>query len=276
MPRPTATIAAAPARTLYANYGLRRVYYSAFSPIPDASAALPLQAAAADARAPALSGRLADALLRLRRRRDRRATDDGMLDLDIDPKLAWALRHRDRFPVDVNTASREDAAARARARHEGRRADPRVAPASARCGSTTSAGCASRCARVRPFIVTADHHAGAGSRRLRRGCRATLAPRPAAVAVWLIMRSRTLRHAWDFDGWRDARAALLAAGIAPEQVVWQVAGGDADLFGNARPPPPRARRRVFRAARPRRARRGRRSAIAIRSVSRCSTRCCGG
>jgi predicted DNA-binding helix-hairpin-helix protein len=31
-----------------------------------------------------------------------------MLPLDIDPKLAWALRHRDRFPLDVNRASRED------------------------------------------------------------------------------------------------------------------------------------------------------------------------
>ena len=32
---------------------------------------------------------------------------DGMLDLDIDPKLAWALRNRGRFPVDVNRADRE-------------------------------------------------------------------------------------------------------------------------------------------------------------------------
>jgi predicted DNA-binding helix-hairpin-helix protein len=31
-----------------------------------------------------------------------------MLPLDIDPKLAWALRHRDRFPLDVATASREE------------------------------------------------------------------------------------------------------------------------------------------------------------------------
>lgn len=30
------------------------------------------------------------------------------LSLDIDPKLAWALRHRERFPVDVNRASREE------------------------------------------------------------------------------------------------------------------------------------------------------------------------
>ena len=36
------------------------------------------------------------------------STVDGMLDLDVDPKLAWALRHRDRFPVDINKAGRED------------------------------------------------------------------------------------------------------------------------------------------------------------------------
>ena len=38
----------------------------------------------------------------------------GMLDLDIDPKLAWALRHRERFPVDVNTAQPRRAAAHSR------------------------------------------------------------------------------------------------------------------------------------------------------------------
>ena len=31
-----------------------------------------------------------------------------MLPLDIDPKLAWALRHRERFPLDINRASREE------------------------------------------------------------------------------------------------------------------------------------------------------------------------
>jgi predicted DNA-binding helix-hairpin-helix protein len=35
------------------------------------------------------------------------ATVDGMLDLTIDPKLAWALNSRAAFPVDVNTGSRE-------------------------------------------------------------------------------------------------------------------------------------------------------------------------
>jgi predicted DNA-binding helix-hairpin-helix protein len=35
------------------------------------------------------------------------AEADGMLPLDIDPKLAWALKFRERFPVDVNKAPRE-------------------------------------------------------------------------------------------------------------------------------------------------------------------------
>jgi predicted DNA-binding helix-hairpin-helix protein len=36
------------------------------------------------------------------------ATDaQGMLPLDVDPKLAWALKHRESFPVDVNCAPRE-------------------------------------------------------------------------------------------------------------------------------------------------------------------------
>ncbi len=31
----------------------------------------------------------------------------GNLPLEMDPKLAWALAHRERFPVDVNVAPRE-------------------------------------------------------------------------------------------------------------------------------------------------------------------------
>jgi predicted DNA-binding helix-hairpin-helix protein len=33
--------------------------------------------------------------------------ENGMLPLDIDPKLAWALKFREQFPVDVNKAPRE-------------------------------------------------------------------------------------------------------------------------------------------------------------------------
>lgn len=92
---------------LYGSYQLKRVYYSAFSPIPDASARLPLL------RPPLMrEHRLyqADWLMRFYGfDRDEIVSggEDGMLDLGIDPKLAWALKHRERFPVDVNRADRE-------------------------------------------------------------------------------------------------------------------------------------------------------------------------
>ncbi|MFD1710977.1 putative DNA modification/repair radical SAM protein [Ottowia sp. GY511] len=92
--------------SLYTGYGLRRVYYSAFSPIPDASSDLPLQA-------PPLmrEHRLyqADWLMRFYGYAAQEivpatATGADMLDLDIDPKLAWALANRQAFPVDLNRA----------------------------------------------------------------------------------------------------------------------------------------------------------------------------
>ena len=97
------------ASTLYDRFGLRRVYYSAFSPIPDASTVLPLQ------RPPLMrEHRLyqSDWLMRFYGFQPQEvvaAADatTGMLPLDIDPKLAWALKFRDRFPVDVNRAPRE-------------------------------------------------------------------------------------------------------------------------------------------------------------------------
>ena len=103
--------------SLYSSFGMRRVYYSAFSPIPDASARLPLLQ-------PPLvrEHRLyqADWLIRFYgfshdeivpgEAADDEASGDpasGMLSLDMDPKLAWALANRARFPVDVNKAPRE-------------------------------------------------------------------------------------------------------------------------------------------------------------------------
>ncbi len=101
-----ATIIGSSAR-LYSSYGLKRVYYSAFSPIPDSSQNLPL------IKPPLMrEHRLyqADWLYRFYGFSvDEIASigQDGMLDLELDPKLAWALANRDRFPVDVNTADRE-------------------------------------------------------------------------------------------------------------------------------------------------------------------------
>lgn len=93
---------------LYGGYKLKRVYYSAFSPIPDASKALPLKAA------PLIrENRLyqADWLMRFYGFDVAEIVsggEAGMLSLDMDPKLAWALKHRERFPLDVNLASREE------------------------------------------------------------------------------------------------------------------------------------------------------------------------
>jgi putative DNA modification/repair radical SAM protein len=140
---------------LYGSYRLKRVYYSAFSPIPDASATLPLQA-------PPLvrEHRLyqADWLMRHYGFGSDEIVQraDGMLDLDVDPKLGWALAHRERFPIDVNRAAREDllrvpglgaktvdrliASRRHRRIHRADLARLRVAMA-----------------KVLPFVVLADH-----------------------------------------------------------------------------------------------------------------------
>ena len=142
---------------LYGSYKLKRVYYSAFSPIPDASRVLPLKAAAADARAPALSGGLADALLRLRRRARSSTREQSMLDLDIDPKLAWALRHRDRFPLDVNRASTRRVAARAGFRPQGRRSHHRCARGTHHLRLADLSRLHVPRSKALPFIVLADH-----------------------------------------------------------------------------------------------------------------------
>jgi putative DNA modification/repair radical SAM protein len=92
---------------LYANYDLKRVYYSAFSPIPDSSSALPL------APPPLMRehrlyqadwlyrfyGFTVDEIVS--------AAPGGHFDPAVDPKLAWALANRALFPVDVNRAPRE-------------------------------------------------------------------------------------------------------------------------------------------------------------------------
>ena len=91
---------------LYSDYKLRRIYYSGFSPIQHADPRLPAQA-------PPLvrEHRLyqADWLMRFYdfKADDLTTAEEPNLDLSRDPKLRWALRNRWYFPVDVNTATRE-------------------------------------------------------------------------------------------------------------------------------------------------------------------------
>ena len=92
--------------SLYSAYKLKRVYYSAFSPIPDTSSSLPL------VKPPMMrEHRLyqADWLMRFYGFDVQEITraGEGTLDLELDPKLSWALANRGFFPVDVNIAAYE-------------------------------------------------------------------------------------------------------------------------------------------------------------------------
>lgn len=90
---------------LYQTHGLRRVYYSGYVPV------------SADRRVPQVAAPLqrehrlyqADWLLRFYQFSVSEIVDDAApnLDLQVDPKLAWALRHPQHFPVDVNRAPLE-------------------------------------------------------------------------------------------------------------------------------------------------------------------------
>lgn len=145
--------------TLYRRYGLRRVYYSAFSPIPEASAVLPVKP-------PPLQreNRLyqADWLLRyygFTVEEIAEGGEGGMLDLGIDPKLAWALKNRHRFPVDVNRADRE---LLLRVPGLGARAVDRILEARrhTRLRLEDLGRLSAGLKRARPFLITADHHPG--------------------------------------------------------------------------------------------------------------------
>ncbi|GGC32676.1 putative DNA modification/repair radical SAM protein [Siccirubricoccus deserti] len=147
--------------TLYASYGLRRVYYSAYSPIPDASRLLP------PAPPPLVrEHRLyqADWLLRFygfEAEEVLAGGTDGMLDLGIDPKLAWALKHRERFPVDVNRAPREMLL---RVPGLGARTVERLLSARRHRAirSEDLARLRLPLGKLLPFLVTADHHPRGG------------------------------------------------------------------------------------------------------------------
>ncbi len=88
---------------LYDSFHLKRVYYSAFSPIPDSDPNLPLE------KPPMIrEHRLyqTDWLLRFYgfKVEEVLPMDHPSLDLEKDPKLSWAIRNRQRFPIDLNTA----------------------------------------------------------------------------------------------------------------------------------------------------------------------------
>jgi predicted DNA-binding helix-hairpin-helix protein len=96
------------ATDLYDKHRLRRVYYSAFSPIPDSKPGMPVN------KPPLIrEHRLyqADWLTRFygfQRDEIISTMEGGMLDLAADPKLIWALKNQGFFPIDVNSATKEE------------------------------------------------------------------------------------------------------------------------------------------------------------------------
>ncbi|MGZ5197850.1 MAG: putative DNA modification/repair radical SAM protein, partial [Kaistella sp.] len=95
------------ANHFYQNYNMKRVYYSGYVPVledsrlPSIFSQVPMQR----------ENRLyqADWLMRFYGFEANEILDPSnpFLDLEIDPKLAWALRNREKFPVNINTATKE-------------------------------------------------------------------------------------------------------------------------------------------------------------------------
>jgi putative DNA modification/repair radical SAM protein len=143
------------AEALYGNFGLRRVYYSAFSPIPNSPKSVPLAA-------PPLmrEHRLyqADFLLRsYGYRASELLQGPGDLALDIDPKLAWALDNRQVFPLDLNRA---EATLIARIPGIGLRTTQRLIELRRQRKIRYEDLTRMRCVliKARPFIITSDYH----------------------------------------------------------------------------------------------------------------------
>ncbi|WP_263143084.1 putative DNA modification/repair radical SAM protein [Pseudomonas sp. RIT-PI-AD] len=168
------------AQTLYGAYRLKRVYYSAFSPIPQSPASVPFEAP------PLLrEHRLyqADFLLRgYGYRVEELLGEPGNLPLDIDPKLAWALANRAHFPVDLNRA---EPTLIARVPGIGVLTAKRLVELRRqrriRYADLTRMRCAME--KAKPFIVTQDYRplqAGHESWVLRQ----RLSEAPAQMALW--------------------------------------------------------------------------------------------
>ena len=95
------------ANHFYQNFNLKRVYYSGYVPVLE------------DSRLPSIHSQVpilrenrlyqADWLMRFYGFGSDEILDKNnpFLDLEVDPKLAWALRNRESFPVNINTAPKE-------------------------------------------------------------------------------------------------------------------------------------------------------------------------
>ncbi len=165
------------AARLYASYRLSRIYYSAFSPIPDASKRLPLVAPPLQRESRLYQsdwllrhyGFSVDELL---------PPERPHLALEIDPKFAWALAHPEFFPLDVNRAPRE---ALLRVPGFGRRTVDRILRSrsvrAVRSDDLKRLGV--QPAKALPFVVLPDHRPKGNASAVLRNTVARLNPAKA-------------------------------------------------------------------------------------------------
>jgi hypothetical protein len=178
------------------------------------------------ARAPALPGRLADAVLRLRPGRDRRAGrgpgPDGRSQDRLGPAPSRRASRSTSTPPTARPCCARRAWAPGRRRILQARTQTRLTLDDVKrvCGSVK---------RAKPFIVTADWTPGAATDG--KACEASLVA--AATAEPVLMRVARLESEIDFDGWRDGGAGAAGGGREPEAVVWTV---ERELFSETPPP----------------------------------------
>jgi putative DNA modification/repair radical SAM protein len=172
------------AETLYGSYKLKRVYYSAFSPIPDSPKSVPL--------APPPMQRehrlyQADFLLRsygfqVSELLPGEGTQPVNLALDIDPKLAWALANRQHFPMDLNRA---DLGMIARVPGIGLRNAQRIVDLRrlrrVRYADLSRLRCSMK--KIAPFIIVADY-APASDTTPSETLRRAMADAPQQMNLW--------------------------------------------------------------------------------------------
>jgi predicted DNA-binding helix-hairpin-helix protein len=176
------------AQTLYGSYKLKRVYYSAFSPIPESPGTVPL--------APPPMQRehrlyQADFLMRgYGFQAGELLPEAGNLALDIDPKLAWALSHREHFPLDLNMAEESMIA---RVPGIGLRNAKRLVELRRlrriRYADLTRLKCSMK--KIAPFIVTADYRPASGG----------------TIASEVLRRSMAEHSPRQLDLWTELQAA---------------------------------------------------------------------
>ena len=168
------------AENLYSAYKLKRVYYSAFTPIPQSPKSVPLlpppmmrehRLYQADFLVRSYGFQVPELL-----------PAAGNLALDIDPKLAWALAHREHFPMDLNTA---DQVMISRIPGIGIRNAKRLVQLRKirriRYADLTRLRCSMK--KIQPFIVTADYRP-AQDTTSSEALRQAMAEKPQQLDMW--------------------------------------------------------------------------------------------